>query len=228
MLRDGVLLPGLRDYGFEAEGYRSAMELYRGMLSRAFDIVLLDIDLPGESGLSIAAHLREIRPGLGIVILTGSDDRKHQVRAMRNGADVYLSKPADIEVIAFSLHSLARRLRYAREGGEKAGAFVPSRKGDADAWKLASDGWFLQSPAGQILALTAPERSLLMVLDARRGHPVARERLIAALTADVSDFDPHRLEALVYRIRRKAVSAVPNEPPLPLLSVRGKGYVLTN
>lgn len=222
VLRERVLLPGLRDYGFQVEGYADSSGLYRGLLAERFDVVVLDIALPGEDGLSIAAHLRQLQPALGIVMLTGTGSRENHLRALRNGADIYLAKPVDIEIMAVTLHSLSRRLPRT---GTSAGGSAATEA--ADSWKLVSDGWCLESPTGRIIALTTPERSLLGVLHGSRGQTVERERLIDALTDDASDFDPHRLEALVHRVRRKAAAAAPDAPPLPLLSVRGKGYVLT-
>ena len=78
------------------------------------------------------------------------------------------------------------------------------------------------------MALTELERIVLMLLDAQRGNPVERDVLIAGLTTDVAGFDPHRLEALIHRIRRKAANVAPDVAPLPLLSVRGTGYVLAS
>lgn len=223
MLRERVLLPGLRDFGFNVDGFSDAATLYRGLLTQTFDVVILDIALPGEDGLSIAAHLRQIQPGLGIIMLTGTESRDNHLRAMRHGADAYLSKPVDIDIIAATLHSLARRLDGTRHEQHVAG-----RQGSDESWTLLSDDWCLMPPTGRIIALTTPERSLLSLLNLNRGQAVEKERLIEALTDNASDFDPHRLEALVHRIRRKAAAAAPESPPLPLLSVRGKGYVLAN
>lgn len=223
MLLERVLLPGLRDYGFKVDGFNDAADLYRGLLTEKFDVVILDIALPGEDGLSIAAHLRRIQPGLGLIMLTGTESRDNHLQAMLRGADAYLSKPVDIDIIAATLHSLSRRLDRARQG-----ATGSNTESGGERWTLVSDDWCLVPPSGRIIALTTPERSLLGLLNANRGQTVEKERLIEALTDNASDFDPHRLEALVHRIRRKAASAAPESPPLPLLSVRGQGYLLAN
>lgn len=221
VLLERILLPGLRDYGFKVDGFNDATGLYRSLLTQQFDVVILDIALPGEDGLSIAAHLRQIQPGLGVVMLTGTESRDNHLRAMRHGADAYLSKPVDIDIIAATLHSLSRRLERTAKGADSTDA----QDGNA-RWALASDDWCLVPPSGRIIALTTPERALLGLLNANRGQTVEKERLIEALTDNASDFDPHRLEALVHRIRRKAATAAPGSAPLPLLSVRGKGYLL--
>ncbi|GGY26640.1 hypothetical protein GCM10008098_19590 [Rhodanobacter panaciterrae] len=216
-LRDAILLPGLRDFGFEVTAAGTAAELYRHMVKQAFDMVVLDIGLPDEDGLSVVRHLQEL-PDLGIVMLTGNHSRNDRVRALREGADAYLAKPADIEVLAATLHSLSRRIRR-RTGPE---AFeMPA---DASArWHLDTDGWCLVSPRGEVIALSAPERGLLSALIAAAGAPVDREALIALVTKDIYNFDPHRLDMLIHRLRRK-ISKCTSEA-VPLLTARGSGYV---
>lgn len=221
-LREKVLLPGLGDYGFEVAGFDSAAALYRRMLAEHFDIVVLDIGLPDEDGLSVARHLRESSRSLGIVVLTGSRGRAEHVQALSGGADAFLSKPVDCEVLAVTLRSLARRL----EGAADESAPPPAASSKPGQWRLIADGWCLVAPSGGMLALTMPERSLLAALDASRGQPVEREALIAALSDEVSDFDPHRLEMLVHRLRRKASAISDDGAPLPLLAARGVGYLL--
>jgi hypothetical protein len=83
--------------------------LYRNMLRQQFDMVVLDIGLPDEDDLSVVQHLREISK-LGICMLTGNTGQEDHIRALTNGADAFLSKPVNIEVLAATLHSVARRL----------------------------------------------------------------------------------------------------------------------
>ena len=217
-LREAILLPGLRDFGFEVTAAGTAAELYRHMVKNAFDMVVLDMGLPDEDGLSVVRHLQEL-PDLGIVMLTGSHSRNDRVRALREGADAYLAKPADIEVLAATLHSLSRRIRR-----RVAPEVALEKAADASArWHLDTDGWCLVSPRGQVIALSAPERRLLRTLIAEAGAPVDREALIALVTKDVYNFDPHRLDMMIHRLRRK-ISKCTNEA-VPLLTARGTGYI---
>jgi len=219
-LREGILVPGLRDFGFDITSAGTAAELYRHMLKQSFDMVVLDIGLPDEDGLSVVRHLRELSD-LGIVMLTGNHGRLDRIQALRDGADAYLSKPADVEVLAATLHSLSRRLR----GGtvETPSAVTTMGDGARGRWHLDTDGWCLVSPRNSVIALTVPERSLLNLLIASAGAPVGRETLIAALTEDVYDFDPHRLDMLIHRLRRKIDDQTGEASPL--LTARGTGYV---
>lgn len=218
-LREEILLPGLHDYGFDVAGAGSAGELYRTLLARRFDLAVLDIGLPDESGLSVVGHLRQLLPDLGIVMLTANSAREDRIDALSQGVDAYLQKPADVEALALTLRNLLRRLRGAV-------AATPLRASIPGYWQLQSDGWCLAAPGGRIAALTVSERSVLRQLDLCRGQAVSREKLIASLVEDINDFDPHRLEMLVHRLRRKAAGIAGDGPAFPLMSSRGLGYLL--
>jgi DNA-binding response OmpR family regulator len=83
----------------------------------------------------------------------------------------------------------------------------------------------LISPGGVRVHITGKERTLIEPLIARRGNVLSREDLIARFTHNVHDFDPHRLEVIVHRLRQKATKLSGED--FPLRAVRGTGYVLT-
>lgn len=212
-LRDSVLVPLLTRSGFEVAGLGSALALYRAMTARPYDLVLLDVSLPDEDGFSIASHLRSLSPSMGIVMLTGYASSQDRVQGLRAGADAYFSKPASMEVLAATLLNLARRVRP--------GAEPPASD---SGWRLERSGWRLVSPGGVAIAMSLAERQIMSVLATAAGTPVRRESLIATLVESIHDFDPHRLEMLVYRLRKKCLTA--SGEALSLQAVRGIGYVL--
>ncbi|GAB3349458.1 response regulator transcription factor [Lysobacter tyrosinilyticus] len=213
LLRERILLPGLANYGFVVEGMESGAFLLNKVRDTHYDIVVLDVGLPDADGFTVARLLREAHPGIGIVMLTGRTGTSDRVRGLTEGADAYLPKPVEIELLAATLHSLGRRLRGA------------SRARSA-YWHLDADGWCLVSPSGSSAALTRTERRVVERLLATPGQVVAREQLIASLTDNVFEFDTHRLDSLIYRLRRKVHDACGE--PLPLNAVHGEGYVLSN
>lgn len=212
MLRDRILAPKLRQYGFEVDTMGSAGELQALVAHGAPDIFLLDIGLPDGEGFDVARSLRARLPRAGIIMLTGRADNVDRVRGLFEGADAYLTKPVEIDVLVATLHSLARRL------GASA---APAPHG---RWSLSHDEWFLISPAGGRVMLSKGERRLLDVMLPRANEVVSRNTLIAALADDVHAFDPHRLDSMVHRLRRKVLAALGE--PLPLNAVHGTGYVL--
>ncbi|WP_426702688.1 response regulator transcription factor [Rhodanobacter sp. Col0626] len=208
-IRDEILVPGLRNYGIDVIGADCAATADRLLRENTFDIVVLDVGLPDESGFSVARRLRA-GSSAGIVMLTGRTENPDRVRGLSEGADAYLTKPVALDVLVATLRSLGRRLSTS----------VPP-----PTWQLTADSWCLLSPRGVSMALTLPERRILGRLMAGDGEPVSRDELIAMLTEDILDFDPHRLEMFVYRLRCKVAESCGET--LPLRAVRGVGYVLT-
>jgi len=214
MLRERILLPGLANFGFVVTGMETAAELERHLAVQRADIVVLDVGLPDADGFTVARGLRARFPGMGIVMLTGRGETPDRVRGLSEGADAYLSKPVEIELLAATLHSLSRRLR------DTPAPMVRKH------WQLDANGWCLVSPSGRTVALTKTERRLSHVLVAAGGDVVTREALVASLTDNVYDFDMHRLDSMIHRLRRKVADACGE--PLPLVAVHGEGYVLNN
>lgn len=209
-LRERILLPGLAGYGFTCEGFGSASDMAAAMAARRFDIVILDVGLPDANGFEVAQALRR-GSTVGIVMLTGRNQTADRIRGLSDGADAYLAKPVDLGELAATLHSLTRRLRAA-----------PAV--DAAQWRLDAGGWCLLSPRNRSVALNQAERKVLGLLMAAPGAVVPRDAMVTALTDDIYDFDPHRLEVLIHRLRGKIADQ--SGEALPLRAVRGSGYVM--
>jgi len=213
VLRDRILVPQLADYGLVVEPLTTAAELYQRLGQTHFDIVVLDVGLPDEDGFAVTQRLRILRPGIGVVMLTGRSDTTNRVRGLSEGADAYLTKPVEIEVLVATLQSVARRVPQA----------MPFTNVKAPDWSMDPKGWRLVEPGGTAILLTKSERKFIACLLEHRDDVVPRETLVSALTEDVYDFDLHRLDNLLHRLRRKVKQAT--DQPLPTTSVHGEGYV---
>ncbi len=220
LLRERVLLPGLANFGFAVAGMETAAALHLHMARAHYDIVVLDVGLPDADGFLLARELRQAHSELGIVMLTGRGATPDRVRGLSHGADAYLAKPVEVELLAATLHSLARRLG----GGASVAAAPSAERTVAPHWRLDAGGWCLRSPAGGTVALTRTERRVVERLTSAPGQLVTRAQLVEVLTDNVYDFDPHRLDSLIYRLRRKVADTCGE--PLPLNAVHGEGYVL--
>jgi len=213
LLRDRVLTPRLKQFGFEVMAIGHVGEMAQAIERRTPNIVLLDIGLPDHDGFEISRTLRAQFSDIGIVMLTGRSDTTDRVRGLSEGADAYLSKPVEIDVLVATLHSVARRLKLSSSPGAIPGT-----------WKLDSDDWLLLSPSGGRVILSKTERRLLEELMKQPNQVVVRDILIGAISDDVDAFDPHRLDSLIHRLRRKVLASVGE--PLPLNAVHGHGYLL--
>jgi len=213
-LRERIILPGLARYGFHVTGYAS-IGAFRDALDRVpFDLLVLDVSLPDGDGFTVAREMREQRPALGIIMLTSRAEVTDRIRGLTEGADVYFSKPIEMDLLAAALHSLARRIATTACGKRLLTA----------TWRLSDDGWGLLAPDGTSAALTRSERALCAALFERPGELVARDGLIEAVAGDADDFDAHRLDAMVYRLRSKVRKRCGAD--LPLTVVHGRGYIL--
>ncbi|MFC4729041.1 response regulator transcription factor [Coralloluteibacterium thermophilus] len=204
-----LIAANLADLGLQVTPLHSAEELAVHLETSPCDVVILDVGLPGEDGLSVARRLAE-ESDIRIVMLTGRNGPEHVARGLLQGADLYLTKPVDEAVLVAGLESIARRMR----GRTRRAPPV---------WALASDGWTLCAPDGATLALTRPERVVLRRLVAASGSPVPKDALIGDLTDRPWDFDPHRLEMLVHRLRTRVRTMLGRE--CPVRAVRGVGYL---
>lgn len=211
----GLLQDELSDRGFSVAAVPSAEALYRHMATQPCHIVVLDIGLPGEDGYSVAEHLQQTS-AVRVLMLTGRESPKDMARGLNTGADMYLTKPIDLDVLAAAVGNLARRFET-----------VPVQNievsGPTSGWALLAEGWTLQTPNGRHVPLREQERAFLQRLLATPGEPVAREALIEALTPEPWSFDAHRVEVLVHRLRSRVKAVAECEPPVR--TVRGVGYV---
>ncbi|WP_267226275.1 response regulator transcription factor [Dyella silvae] len=211
VLRDDVLVPQLRRFGFDVSAVGSAAALDALIPSRRPEVVVLDVGLPDADGFELARRLRAQMSDVGIVMLTGRNATADRIRGLNEGADTYLTKPIDVDLLAATLYSLVRRLRTA----------APAPQG---RWRLDAGGWCLLSPTGGVVALTKTEGRILAKLFEKSNDVTSREELIEVLTSNIYDFDPHRLDSLIHRLRKKVQQLL--GIPLPLSAVHGEGYVL--
>lgn len=217
-LREEIVF-GLTALGLDVGGFGNAAGLYRALAVKECDIVVIDVGLPGEDGFSIAEHLRGNR-ALGIVFLTAHAMLEDRLHGLDLGADAYLVKPIDVRELAATLHAIGRRMRGQADEPSSANA-----RDAAAAWRLDHGGWILRNPHGRELAITDTERRFLEIMVAASGRIVEHETLINTFAKHDDNYDPHRLDAVISRLRKRAEQAGLGK--LPLTSVRGTGYVFT-
>ncbi|WP_245314936.1 response regulator transcription factor [Labrys sp. WJW] len=209
------MVAGLSRLGVNAHGFPSAAALYRAYAAKPSEIVVLDIGLEDEDGLSIAAHLR-VSQSIGIILATERDAVEDRIVALQKGADVCLAKPIDVRELAATVAALNSRLD--RHYQTPTFPQLPQ-------WALEEGGWTLTDGRGHRLRLTTAEQRLLGRLFRERGHTVERKALVEAMGADVYDFDYANLDTIVGRLRQRAKKA---NMHLPLHAIRGRGFNFTD
>lgn len=205
---------GLSRRGINVVGFDGAASLYRAFSARPSDIVVLDVGLHGEDGLSMAAHLRASR-SVGIILATARGSVDDRINGLRAGADAYLVKPVDVRELVATILGLDDRLKGPRNSPQ-----LPR-----PAWALVEGGWVVVDGTGCRLRLTAAERSLLGRLFVERGQTVDRRALVEAMGEDIYDYNYAHLDTIVSRLRRRADKS---GVALPLHAIRGRGFVFAD
>lgn len=216
----------LKDY-LVAHGYDVAEadsgESMRAVLERAVpDVVLLDIGLPGEDGLSLARYLRE-RYNLAIIMVTGAGEVVDRIVGLEVGADDYVAKPFDLRELLARVKSVLRRYRSdAPDAGARHEA-AGERRFPVGECVLDVESRRLLGPEGDEVPLTAMEFDLLKVFAERPNRVLSRDQLLN-LTCN-RDWDPYdrSIDIRVARLRRK-IELDPDNPRA-IKTIRGHGYV---
>jgi two-component system phosphate regulon response regulator OmpR len=202
----------LSDNGYLVATAADAAEARQCMAGLAFDLMILDVMMPGEDGMSLTRSLRAEGSGLPILLLTARGDVNDRITGLESGADDYLSKPFEPRELLLRVASILRR--SPREEPESA----PELRLGTFVWDL---GRAELRQDGQPVHLTQAERDLLSILAEAAGQGVSRDDL-AARTGNAAN--PRTIDVQVTRLRKK----IEDDPKMPryLQTVRGMGYML--
>jgi two-component system, OmpR family, response regulator len=215
----------VRDY-LSGEGYRVSVAndgqaMRRVMGQNDIDLVILDLMLPGEDGLTLARGLRDEHPDLGIIILTGRGETVDRIIGLEMGADDYLAKPFHLRELLARVKSVLRRAS-SRTGEKPAAARVKAR---FSGWYLDLATRELMSPRGEEVRLTTGEFDLLAAFVNHANQVLSRDRLLdLARNREAGPFD-RTIDVQVGRLRRK-LEDDPQQPTM-IKTVRGTGYIFT-
>jgi DNA-binding response OmpR family regulator len=211
------IVSSLRAEGFEVIGVGSGTELFFELMQKPADIIIMDIGLPGESGMGILQQLRSLTAlrALGIIMLTGRFDLSCRVECLTNGADAFLTKPVEIEELTAYINNLYRRMHS------------DTASFDALKWQFHHRDWRLLCPSGAVVELSHLESEFLKILVEHAGNAVRRRDIISiAFKKDPLTYDNRSLEAIVSRLRRKIHALYPHSHPIK--AVHSIGYVFTD
>jgi two-component system OmpR family response regulator len=207
------------------EGYRvstanDGAEMRRVIAQSPADLVILDLMLPGEDGLTLARALRE-ESSVGIIILTGRGETVDRIIGLEMGADDYLPKPFHLRELLARVKSVLRRVQM-RSTERPAPARTRARFA---GWHLDLSSRELWSPGGQEVQLTTGEFDLLSAFVGNANQVLSRDRLLdLARNREAGPFD-RTIDVQVGRLRRKLEDN--SQHPTMIKTVRGSGYIFT-
>ena len=195
--------------GHDARGIDCAEELDDELGAFHADLLVLDLNLPGEDGLSLARRIRAAEPGIGIIMVTGRTQVNDRMRGYGSGADIYLPKPASVEELGAAIQALARRIRPT----------APAQ----DALCLNPVTLQLQGPR-QMVDISYHESTLLFAWSKAKDHRLENWQLMALSGNAVEDQSKAALEVQIGRLRKKLEQA--GAPTPTIKAIRGTGYQL--
>jgi len=211
----------LRDKGFATVALGSGAELRSWLARQVPELVLLDVGLPGEDGLSLARHIRE-QYDIGIIMVSGAGETLYRVVGLEVGADDYLAKPFEPRELLARVKSVLRRYQRAPvdASGRKQAAMRQVRFGNC---LLDLDRRQLLDGNGDDIPVTAMEFDLLQVFAERPHRPLSRDQLMD-LTQH-RDWDPNdrSIDIRITRLRKK-IEPDPDKPSV-IRTIRGVGYL---
>ncbi|MGZ5161777.1 MAG: response regulator [Burkholderiales bacterium] len=208
----------LQRNGYRTSSVADGRSMWAVLESKRPDIIVLDLMLPGDDGLTLCRNLRA-RSSIPIIILTARGEETDRIVGLEMGADDYLAKPFNPRELLARIKSVLRRSRS-----------LPENSGCAEAKTLSFAGWSLDikarhliSPGGVVVPLSGVEFKLLRVFLSHPNRVLTRDQLLnLMMSRDALPFD-RAIDVQVSRLRHR-LSEDAKEPSI-IKTVRGEGYV---
>ena len=209
-----LTLDVLRDQGHKAVGIACAEEMDEAIGGMPVDLLIADLHLPGEDGLSLVRRFRAAQPLAGIILVTASTQVDIKVQGYNDGADIYLPKPVATEELVAAVRSISRRL--IRQAKATAAA-------DQGAFRYdQAQGW-IDGPLGRT-ELSDSESLILASLARAPGQRLGLQQLQNLLARNGATFNKSAFEVRMVRLRKKLISVGAERSCLR--SIRMVGYQL--
>nr|WP_255696880.1 response regulator [Sandaracinobacteroides sayramensis] len=222
--------PGIRDlvsdflgrHGYDVTTAEDGAAMDRAIAAapQPFDLIVLDLMMPGEHGLEIARRLAG-PGGPAIIMLSAMGEDSDRIVGLEVGADDYLPKPCNPRELLARIRAVLRR-RTEPAAAEPQGGLLA----EFDGWKLDLVRRELSSPENVLISLSDGEFSLLRVFVERPQQPLAREDLLDLARGKGSESYDRSIDVQISRLRRKLDSATNSHDEL-IRTVRNEGYMFT-
>jgi two-component system, OmpR family, phosphate regulon response regulator OmpR len=211
----GLLQKFLVRHGFLVSVARDAGQARRLLAGLEFDLIVLDVMMPGEDGVSLTRHLRSTM-SVPILLLTAKGEAQNRIEGFEAGADDYLVKPFEPKELLLRINAILRRVPAVKETAAPKSLQMGIVRYDLDRGEL----W----RGDDLVRLTSTESVLMRIFASAPGAAISRERLVGDLGRDDAGAQERAVDVQITRLRRK-IEANPKQPRY-LQTVRGEGYML--
>ena len=205
LLGDGVKT-GLSQFGYTIDWLKDGRSARLALQSESFDLIILDLSLPGMSGLNVLQHARNEGCTTPVIILTARETIDDRVKGLDSGADDYLTKPFDLDELTARIRALIRRTTGRAESVINYRDIVLDPAAHTVTVK------------GEIINFPRREFALLQKLLENSGHVLSREQLMQSVYGWEEDVDSNALEVHVHNLRKKLNGSF-------IRTIRGVGYM---
>ena len=207
LVQDGYLIS-------TAENAEQARILLSGI---EFDLIILDVMMPGQDGISFAGELRNLGNNTPILLLTARGETEDRIKGLEAGADEYLPKPFEPKELLLRINAILRRMPDLKED-----KMMPKTLGFGNLkYEVARNELW---DGEKQVRLTTTESQLMKIFTSALGEPISRADLVTSLGRDVSLAQDRAIDVQITRLRRK-IEVNPSQPRY-LQTVRGAGYML--
>jgi DNA-binding response OmpR family regulator len=203
-----LIVAALRQRGHDVFGVYNSEDLSDALATREIDLLVLDLNLPGEDGLSVARRMKAVMPRLFIIMITARGRIEDRVAGYDTGADIYLPKPVSEQELVAAISGISRRLD--REPGVESSLCLNPRS--------------LQLKGSEIVNLTRSEVVLLKVLIQAPGQRAETWQLLEATGRQVDGAAKSSLEVQIVTLRKKIIAA--GYAHSAIVAIRNEGYQL--
>lgn len=212
----GLLQKYLMRNGFLVSAARDAAHARRLLSGLEFDLIVMDVMMPGEDGVTLTRSLRS-ELTTPILLLTARGETEDRIAGLEAGADDYLAKPFEPKELLLRINAILRRMPevVSLDTGPKVLMLGPIRY-DVDRGEMWEDD--------HLIRLTATESQLMKIFAARPNEAISRTKLVEDLGRDRGQAQERAVDVQITRLRRK-IEADPKQPRY-LQTVRGAGYML--
>ena len=206
----------LMRHGFLVTAARDAAHARRILTGLDFDMLILDVMMPGEDGLSLCRSIRETSQ-TPILLLTAKGETGNRIEGLEAGADDYLPNPFEPKELLLRINAILRRMPE-----------IPAEDSVPKILNLGDIRYDLKRgemwQAEDLVRLTATEMQLMKIFSAKPGEPISRNKLVEELGRDRGQAQERAVDVQITRLRRK-IETDPKQPRY-LQTVRGAGYML--
>ena len=207
----------LQKQGFLVSAARDAAHARRLLAGLEFDLIILDVMMPGENGLELTRWIRAQSP-TPVLLLTAMGETDHRIAGLEAGADDYLAKPFEPKELLLRLQAILRR-----------SPTVPQQDLAPKQLSLGALNYDVERAelwhGSQLIRLTGTEGQLMRIFAARLGQTISRTELVDALGGAQGKSQERAVDVQITRLRRKIEADA--KAPRYLQTIRGAGYMLT-